>query len=167
MQCFYERIVSLVGFAFVFRIIIIIIIIIPVILLQLLRANYIELCRASVSCLFPQFCVIIMNYDDNNNNDNNNINNNNIVFSAHLQRAGPKRHYSVTRVNEELKPILKREVFRTHLKAVLSVMTRTVSGRELIPGGQTERSFAEHRPSWLNQVVGAEDVDVRGYNGEG
>jgi len=55
MQCFYDRTVSLVGFAVVFRIIIIIIII-----LQLLRANYIELCRASVSCLFSQFCVIII-----------------------------------------------------------------------------------------------------------
>jgi len=33
--------------------------------LQLLRANYIELCRASVSCLFSQFCVIIINIYNN------------------------------------------------------------------------------------------------------
>jgi len=36
-----------------------------------------------------------------------------------LQRAGSKRHYSVTRVDEELKAIFKKLVFRTRLKGVL------------------------------------------------
>jgi len=31
-----------------------------ILLLQLLQANYIELCRASISCLFSQFFVLII-----------------------------------------------------------------------------------------------------------
>jgi len=34
----------------------------------------------------------------------------------HLQRAWPKRHYSVTRVDEEFKAIFIKRVFRTRLK---------------------------------------------------
>jgi len=39
-------------------------------LLQLLRANYIELCRASVSFLFAY--IIQVKYNNNNNSSNNN-----------------------------------------------------------------------------------------------
>jgi len=62
----------------------------------------------------------------------------------HRQRAGPKRHYCVTGVDEELKGIFKKCVFRTRLKSVNYVGdgANSVTGRP----SATSRPRATGRP---------------------